>query len=338
MKNLTLLDKLLYVINSIIATLLLLSYLLPYISPVRIPLFAVLSLFVPVLIVLNGGFAIYWLVKGKKQLFTPLLVLIIGYFISTPFFKFSSKNSSFNDDIKIMTYNVRMMNHLNWTNEKEIPEKIKKLVTANNPDILLLQENYCIKEYEFNYPYKYIKVKGNNGVFGMAIYSKFPIIKKGSLNLEATNNNIIYADILRKKDTIRIYNLHLQSLYLTPEKENFGQHTSQKLVFNLKNRFKKQAFQALTFLEHEQKWQGKKIIAGDFNNTAFSWVYNKISNNKKDAFVETGFGFGKTFNYWFPMRIDFILTDKNAIINKYTSFSEKYSDHFPSMARINWKN
>ena len=94
--------------------------------------------------------------------------------------------------------------------------------------------------------------------------------------------------------------------------------------------------QTEVFLEHEKQWKGKKIVAGDFNNTSYSWVYNQISKDKKDAFIEAGKGFGKTFNYWFPMRIDFILTDENAIINKFNSFSEKNSDHFPIQAKINW--
>ncbi|WP_392347230.1 hypothetical protein [uncultured Polaribacter sp.] len=63
-----------------------------------------------------------------------------------------------------------------------------------------------------------------------------------------------------------------------------------------------------------KEWKGKKIVCGDFNNTSYSWMYTKISTNKKDAFIEAGKGFGQTYNYWFPMRIDFILTDENAIV------------------------
>ena len=82
--------------------------------------------------------------------------------------------------------------------------------------------------------------------------------------------------------------------------------------------------------------KGKKLFAGDFNNTSYSWVYNQIAKDKKDTYIESGKGFGKTYDYWFPMRIDFILTDQDAISNKFTTYSEKYSDHFPIMAKINW--
>ena len=90
-------------------------------------------------------------------------------------------------------------------------------------------------------------------------------------------------------------------------------------------------------MKHEKQWLGKKIICGDFNNTTFSWVYRNIGKNKKDAFIEAGKGFGKTFDFWFPLRIDFILTDNTIEINHFKTFDVAYSDHFPILARINWQ-
>lgn len=336
MKNLSFLDKLLYIINSILATLLLFSYALPYISPIKIPFFAILSLFVPFLLIINGCFFVYWLIKLKKQLLLSLFVLGVSFFASSSFYKLTDNNSAFNDDLKLMSYNVRMFNHWGWTKEKNVVQKIKKLVADYNPDVLAIQENMQLPEYTLKFPYKYIKKKYKRGRFGMAIYSKYPIINKGFLEFKQSSNEIIYADIVRKKDTIRVYNLHLQSLSISPNKENFGKENSEKLVKTLEQNFKKQAQQTEVFINHEQGWKGKKIVCGDFNNTAYSWVYNKISFKKKDAFLEAGKGFGKTFRYWFPMRIDYILTDNSAIVNQYKSYTDKFSDHYPISARINW--
>ncbi|MDD7914217.1 endonuclease/exonuclease/phosphatase family protein [Polaribacter ponticola] len=265
-----------------------------------------------------------------------LIILFLGWFFSTPIYKLTENKSSLNDDLKVMSYNVRMFNHWKWLEVKDVSNKIKNFVSEKSPDVLLFQEFYTLEKQQFSFPYKYIKTKNEKAKLGLAIFSKFPIINKGSLNLKNTSNNIIFADILKNKDTIRVYNLHLQSLQLSTDKENFGQENSEKLIARLKQGFTKQAEQIEVFLDHEAKWKGKKIIAGDFNNTAYSWTYNQISKNKKDAFIESGKGFGKTFNYWFPMRIDFILTDENAIINKFTSYSKKLSDHFPIQAKINW--
>jgi endonuclease/exonuclease/phosphatase family metal-dependent hydrolase len=334
-KKLSFLNKIIFIINSLLAACLLLSYLLPYISPNTAAIFAILSLLVPILIIINIVFVLFWLLKLKKQLLLSAFVLVLGWFFTPPLYKLTSTASSLNDDLKVMSYNVRMFNHWKWIDEDSIPQKINKFVVEKSPDILLFQEYYKLEKQQFLYPYKYVKTK-NNASIGLAIYSKFPIINKGSLDLENTSNNIIFADIVRKKDTIRVYNLHLQSLQLKTDKENFGQENSEKLIARLKEGFKKQATQTELFLEHEKKWKGKIIVAGDFNNTSYSWLYNQILTDKKDAFIEAGQGFGKTFTYWFPMRIDFILTDKNAIVNQFHSFSEKNSDHYPILAKINW--
>jgi endonuclease/exonuclease/phosphatase family metal-dependent hydrolase len=236
-----------------------------------------------------------------------------------------------------MSYNVRKFNQWKWINKDSIPTKIINFINTKNPDILLLQEYYNLEKFKFNYPYKFIKTKNKNKKLGLAVYSKYPILHKGSFDFKETSNNIIYTDIVKNKDTIRIYNLHLQSLQLNTDKENFGEEDSEKLIIRLKNRFKKQAEQVTLLLAHEKEWQGNKIIAGDFNNNAYSWVYREISKNKKDAFIEAGIGFGKTYNYFLPMRIDFILTDKNTSIKSFKTFDKKYSDHFPIQATLEIK-
>ena len=339
MKKLTLLDKILYFINSLLTTLLLLSFLLPYISPKTIPAFAILSLFVPILIILNIAFSIYWLLKLKKQFLLSFVILIVGWLYTSPFYKISSINSSLNSDLKVMSYNVKTFDFFTKKKETQTNKTSQNgfdFINAQDLDVLVLQEYYQSKNNNFSFPYKYVKLKSKNSNYGMAIYSKYKIINSGSLNLKSSGNNIIFADILKEKDTIRIYNTHFESLRIKPNEENFGEENSEKLIERVSTSFKKQAAQTSLFLNHEQQWKGKKIICGDFNNTAYSWMYHTIFKNKKDAFIEAGKGFGKTYNYWFPLRIDFILTDKNAIINQFLTFSKEYSDHFPIQAKINW--
>ena len=337
MKKLSLLHKLFFFINSIIAVILLLSYLLPFISPKTAPAFAVFSILVPILIIINILFAIFWLIKLKKQFILSSLILALGWVISTPFYQFSNKNTAKNDDLKVMSYNVRMFNHYKWNDDLSITQKLFDFISEKNPDILSIQEFYDSDKISFSYPYKYIKTKSKTNHFGLAIYSKYPIINSGSLNFKNSANNAIFTDVVKNNDTIRVYNIHLESLKINPNKENFGEKNSERLFKRLSDGFKKQASQTELFLSHEQQWKGKKIVCGDFNNTSFSWVYKQIASDKKDAYIEAGSGFGKSFNYFFPMRIDFILIDKDSEINQFKTFKVKYSDHFPIFARINSK-
>lgn len=336
MKKLSFFNKFLLFINSVIVVLLLVAYALPFFSPKTAPLFAVLSLTVPFLTILNALFFVYWLIKLKKQFLISGLMIVLGWFISSPIFLLSDKNTEADNDVKIMSYNVRMFNHYNWNKDKNLAKKTFDFINSENPDILSLQEFYDSPEINFSYPYQYIKIKSQSNKLGQAIYSKYPIINSGSLDFKNTGNNIIYADILKGTDTLRVYNIHLESLSIDTDKEYFGEKNSEKLLSRFKTSFQKQALQAEQFLIHEKKWKGKKIVCGDFNNTAYSWVYRKIKGDKNDAFIEAGKGIGKTFKYMFPLRIDFILVDPSININSFKTFDKEYSDHYPIQAMINW--
>lgn len=336
MKKLSFLDKLLYLVNTLFATLLLLSYLLPYISPKTVPFFAILSLFVPFLLIINLLFVIYWLIKLKKQLLLSITTLVIGWFTLSPFYKITSENFSFNSDLRVMSYNVKSFDLFIKKKDSLKSSNGFDFIKKTNPDIIAIQEFYQSKKIAFSFPYQFTKFRHKGSKYGMSIYSKYPIVNSGSLDLKSEGNNIIFADILKGKDTVRMYNVHFESLRIKPNEENFGEQNSEKLIKRVSTSFKEQVIQTELFLAHEKKWKGKKIVCGDFNNTAFSWMYTKISDDKKDAFIEAGKGFGKSFNYWFPLRIDFILTDNNAKVHQFSTFTEEYSDHFPIQAKINW--
>lgn len=333
MKKLSFIDILIYLCNSIAAVLLLASYAIPYISPKSIATVSVLSLGLPPLLFANAGFALYWLLKLKKQFLISTLVIALGFQHVQAFFQLSEKKVIRNDDYKIMSYNVRLFNIYKWTDKDSLEYKINQFIDHKDPDILCIQEYHQKAKKISDYPYQYIK--HNHASIGQAILSKHKIIKEGSLDFQNTGNNAVFADIVLKTDTIRIYNIHMQSLKIEINKDNFGSKDTESLISKLKMHFKMQATQVEQILEHQKTSHYKTMIVGDFNNTAFSWVYKQLKSNKKDAFMEAGTNFGKSFNYMFPLRIDYILTDPSIEINNFKTYSVDYSDHYPIMARFN---
>lgn len=334
MKKLSLFDKFLFLVNSLLATILLISFSSHYISPNSIPFIAIISLSVPVFILLNALFVLYWLVKFKRQFLVSTLILLIGFQYLTSFYSFSEKKVLLTSDVKVMSYNVRMFNLYNWIDEEHIDQKIFDFINSKDPDIICFQEYHTSKKVGFKFPYKYVNTNNDKSNFGQAIYSKYKILKSGSLNFSNTDNNAIFIDILKDKDTVRVYNLHLQSLGIRPEEEELSKENSEKLRIRLEKGFKLQANQARLILEHQKNSKHKSIICGDFNNTAFSWVYQQLKDGKNDAFEEAGKGFGKSFDFIFPLRIDFILPDEAIEVHNFKTYNVKYSDHFPIMARL----
>jgi len=339
LKNLSFLNKIIFLINNVFALLFIASFAIPYISPKSFPLLSVLSLAVPFLIVIHVIFILYWWLIGfKKQFLLSALCILLAISFSFFPYKFKAKNVISGNNIKVMNFNVRLFNRYQWIENKNIPTKISEFITKNNPDIVAFQEYFPTKEILLNYPYKYIELKGKKNDFGQAIYSKYKIINKGSLGFKNSSNNAIFIDIIKNSDTIRVYNIHLESLGIKAENvdlADFDETKSKKLLQRLSAAFIKQQLQVEQFLDHKNNCAYRTIISGDFNNTAYSWAYHKIKGDFKDAFLEAGKGFGETFSFnKYPLRIDFILADKKFNINQYQSFDMDYSDHEPIMATL----
>ena len=317
--------------------MLLLSYILPRLEPKSFALISELSLAVPLLIIHNGLFVVYWLLKVKKQLFLSLLVLILGYGHVSSLYKFSaSKRVKSDSNITIMNFNVRLFNLYNWIVEPDVETEIVNLISEAAPDVISFQEYHPHENVDLvSFPYKYEKLSGSRVRYGQAIFSKYPIVNSGSIEFPETANNAIYADIVKDEDTLRVYNVHLQSLRIDEKVEALDKEQSERLLRRASATFIKQHSQAELFIAHKASSPYRSVICGDFNNSAYSYVYKKIKGDFKDAFEEAGNGFGRTFNFkYFPVRIDFILVDGSFEVNGFKTYSKTLSDHFPIQAKL----
>ncbi|WP_346882703.1 endonuclease/exonuclease/phosphatase family protein [uncultured Algibacter sp.] len=337
MKKLGFLNKIIYVINSIVALLLLLSFTLPFIPPKTFSILSVLNLGVSFLILINVAFLLYWLIKLKRQFILSLVVLLISYFSFGSLYKFAaSKKVESPQNFKVMNYNVRLFNLYNWIPQKNIETDIVDFVKQEAPDVLSIQEYHPHENVNLSFfKYKFEKLSGKKIKYGQAIFSQYPIVNSGSIEFPNTANNAVFADIVKGKDTVRIYNIHLESLRINTKVESLKKANSERLVKRIGTTFKMQQLQAELFLMHKKQCPYKMIICGDFNNTAFSYVYRQIKGDLNDTFKESGNGFGRTHDFkFFPMRIDFVFADKAFKVNGFKAYNQHYSDHYPVMATL----
>jgi len=97
--------------------------------------------------------------------------------------------------------------------------------------------------------------------------------------------------------------------------------------------------QAKIVAAHREQTTHKTIVCGDFNSTQYSNVYKTIlGEDLVDTFQEQGSGYGRTFNFeYYPVRIDFILADKQFEVMAHKNYNKKFSDHFPVMTSLRLK-
>ena len=345
MKYLSWFNKGMFYLNIVLTIFTFIAYILPFLAPNFFPLLSVFTLFMPVFFILNGLFFLYWAVQFRKRMILSGLVLLIGITFINKFYKFSAKDyPSEENDFVVMSYNVRLFNVFKWINREDVPENILAFINENNPDILCVQEYSNSAHLDLKlYPHRYIYMEGVKIKTGQAIFSKFPIIDQGHVEFPDSNNNFIFADIKKGKDIIRVYNMHLQSIKISPDVtqideniDGINQKKSQKLFHRISVAFAKQQQQAEIIKEHKNKCDYPILICGDMNNGPFSYVYRNIKGKLKDSFEEAGKGFGATYKFrYYPARIDYIFADEKMTVKKLESFPEFVnSDHCPIMAKL----
>jgi endonuclease/exonuclease/phosphatase family metal-dependent hydrolase len=345
MKNLSWFNKAMYSLNIILIIVTFIAYILPFLAPKIFPILSVLTLFMPVFFIFNGLFFIYWGFQFKKRMILSGIVLLIGITFINKFYKFSDKEYPQDDkNFTVMSYNVRLFNLFKWLDKADVPGDILEFINDKNPDILCIQEFSSSAVIDLKvYRYKYIVMQGNKIKTGQAIFSKFPIINQGDIIFPNSNNNVIYADVKKGKDIIRVYNMHLQSIKISPDVNEISENIdvinkdkSQMLLIRISKAFKQQQQQAEIFKAHERQCEYPIIICGDMNNSAYSYVYRNIKGTLKDSFEEAGKGFGATYKFkYYPTRIDYIFADEKMSVKTFESFSEfENSDHYPIMAQL----
>ena len=298
-----------------------------------------LNLMVPFIVLINCFFFIFWIFKFKWPFVMFIFSFLISYNEWERLYKLPNNSIPVAKGLKLMSFNVRLFNSYNWIDQKNIPQSILSFINQESPDILCLQE--FSKEFSpsfDSYPYSYIQSSIKNGRNGLGILSKYPLYNKGFIPFKNSNNSAVYAEIFYKRDTIRIYNLHLESLRINLKDTLFSKGNSQKFIKHISDVIRKQEVQMAEFEKIDKKNLHPSIICADLNNNAFSKIYNGIKNNRIDAFSIAGNGLGGTYDLaYFPFRIDFIFFDPRMDIIKFKTHSVNLSDHNPVTAVLRWK-
>jgi endonuclease/exonuclease/phosphatase family metal-dependent hydrolase len=353
--------KILLSINIIIAILLIFTYLSFEINPEKSILLAFIPFIYTGLLLLNIIFIIIWIIFKWKLSLISISAIIIGIKYFNMIFPLTSyiSSSDTGSDFKLMTYNVMAFGLYNW--DKNLKSNILNIVNTENPDIVCFQEAYwnngnknfmtvdsakhCLNA---DYMFKGSMASGVGGQnFGLATISRFPIIRTFSHKFENSSNGYIYTDIAVKSDTFRIYNCHLQSIYLNSDDfsaikimfENELNPEMKGVVKKYVKAYQKRAKQAQILRASIDTCKYPVLVCGDLNDSPLTYTYSEITANLKDSYTSKGNFPGYTWdNHKIKQRIDYILFDKKLKCISHKIIKEKYSDHYPVSVEFKIEN
>lgn len=351
MKNL--LHKGLVVFSLIFSGSLLISYSAAYINPGTLGFPAFFGLAFPYLLIVNLLFVLYWMFRRKWSFLIPLVIILIGYGRLSDFYQLSIREELVvpdSEQLTVLSYNVRSFDRYKWTKDPNTPQNIINLINSKEPDVVCLQEYRTTtngflslanlkKELELKYVYSSSK---NSGV---AIFSKYPIIKKEKLLFSKDHLcKAIFTDISIKGKLLRVYSLHLESNRLVGKNYRFIKKDDYQgneedldeikdISLRLSQAFTRRAEQAIKIKDHVKNSPHPTLVCGDFNDTPNSYTYHQLSKDMNDAFVSQGKGISTTYSGDFPsFRIDYLLYSEDLTCVKYDRIRKRYSDHYPICA------
>jgi endonuclease/exonuclease/phosphatase family metal-dependent hydrolase len=362
MKGRSILKNILYFLNILAVIGLLASYLSGYISPDKFWPLAFFGLAYPVFLVINILFVFFWLITWKRFIFVPLITIVLGYNNLMAIYpvRVFRPSAEVGTKIKIVSFNVHSLYGNQKPNTKqETKSKVTEFLASQNADIICIQEFYAIGE-DFSqtlskfansihlsyYSFKnYQEFSNKQKINAIATFSRYPVVNFGCLRLPERSHYAIFSDILMNGDTIRVYNVHLESIRFGQADYSFYSHLtepdqeeviqlkegSKRMLWKLRKAFILRSKQVKILSEHIAACPHPVILSGDFNDSPSSYTYHQLTRQLTDSFIESGHGlFQSTYAGKFPaFRIDYILHSKRFKSTTYRNFEVDLSDHYP---------
>lgn len=314
------------------------------------------------------AFIFFWLFTKPVFALISVVTLLLAYKPMTNIvplrFADSFSKAKQPDNLRVMSWNVAQFNTLDNKKHPGLQNQMLALINEYQPDIACFQEMVAedsavtdhghmdafLQKLNFpNYHYSYNRKEDFWGYahFGIIIFSKYPIINKVTKTWYPNDYNSIfqYVDIVKGQDTIRVFNIHLQSLRFSNSnlkyidkpsvEDKSALKESKNIIAKFKRGFLRRQVQAERIQAELNNSPYPVIITGDFNDVPNSYAYHTIGSNLKNAFTEKGTGLGRTFSGISPvLRIDNIFVDKKFEVNQFLRIKKKLSDHFPIIADV----
>jgi endonuclease/exonuclease/phosphatase family metal-dependent hydrolase len=321
------------------------------VSPLYSTTMPFIGLGVVFLLVANVIMVIYWMIRCRWWFVIPLLAIAANYSYLGRIIRLSpSQMVQKTPSLKIATFNCHFFGK-EWMPESS--RQLAKAMQKEGVDIICLQEyNKGMQSFTSDslahvfseWPYRLQPMPADSsGRLLLAVYSRYPLRSMKYYPFVHTANDAMACDIIVGGQTLRLFNIHLQTTSASSHMGEVRRMGTAELIESISNGFsivsedmnecfRMRAVQANYIRKEIDDSPYPVIVCGDFNSMPSSYVYRTIlGKDLHDGFCSCGHGYMYTFRYMKRLlRIDYIMTSSSLKgIDYYTLREDFHSDHNP---------
>ncbi len=340
----------------------LLTCLTPYVDPIHGYFFSFAGLFYPIGLIIMIGWLIVSLIFFRRYSWIFFLLLFAGYKNIVSVFGFNMGNhfvqAKSQNHIRIVSWNVNNFLSQDISNSNKINQMLDFIKSAD-ADIICFQDfsstyyptaNATIENIKKITGLKYSffsEADPNNGVI---IFSRWPFLKQASVPFSNIDSPefLQWVEIQTPNKLIRVYNTHLTSMGIHVNlTENSSNNRLKFVKYDEAILMKRDKLSRIAYFDKMHSKQAGLIkrsldscnvpfiYTADLNAVPSSFVYHHLRTGLHDAFLEKGWGFGRTYDSLSTtLRIDVLFTSPSIKTVQYFSPHLHLSDHYPIITDI----
>ncbi|MBU2713408.1 endonuclease/exonuclease/phosphatase family protein [Zooshikella harenae] len=275
----------------------------------------------------SGIVALLWLIATRRYLLSVLALVILLLNWQVPMLYLPPSAVSFNGTEALAEHVNKkrkpiVIYHANILSSNTQYQKLIQQLSDYRPDIIILQEVTeawlkAIKEGLADYPYQLTKPEEGN--FGIALFSRFPLTSRQTVQLSNTGLPSIFASVQTTQGELAVFTTHP----LPPVSVSYSLLRDFQLEATAK------------FL---QSIVAPYVLVGDLNTTPWSPAFTQLMKRANLKNARQGMGILPTWPAPLPLLripIDHVLHSEKIQIISMEVADNIGSDHLPIVAKMN---
>ena len=258
------------------------------------------------------------LVRRRSVMLGSMLAVALALWLFTPHFIVNPLETP--ADLSIMTFNT-IVN----------PVALEDAMNEYDTDLVLIQETPSLSELqELEAAQRYTLIYGGERR-GNAVFSKYPVSTERNIPLgggwEAQR---LVLEVGGRE--LAVYNVHLLlPLNLRPVESTVGQLLGARYDERTRN------VQIRVLLGELETEPLPYVVAGDFNLSEYSPVYDELATVMHDSYRKAGQGFGFSWHASLTfLRIDYVWHSSALTAVRSLRGKRFASDHYPVISNLAW--